>query len=87
MATASACPYGSDNQFGPRVNVACRLFDFTLLFEDAFFGVLPAALFLLLVASRMQYLRTAPVKLVSYKLAIYKLVRWSHIFRVSNSLD
>lgn len=75
MATASACPFGSDNRFGPRVNVACRLFDFTLLFEDAFFSVLPAALFLLLVASRLQYLRTAPIKLISYKLAIYKLVR------------
>lgn len=74
-ATASACPSGSDNQFGPRVNVACRLFDFTLLFVDAFFGVLPAALFLLLVGSRLQYLRTAPVKLISYRLAIYKLVR------------
>uniref|UniRef100_A0A093VBK4 Metal resistance protein YCF1 n=1 Tax=Talaromyces marneffei PM1 TaxID=1077442 RepID=A0A093VBK4_TALMA len=72
-AAASTCPFGSDNQFGPRVNVACRLFDFTLLFEDAFFGILPAALFLLLLASRLQYLRTAPVKLASYKLAVYKL--------------
>jgi hypothetical protein len=31
------CPAGSDDGFGPRVNIACRPFDFTPLFEDAFF--------------------------------------------------
>jgi hypothetical protein len=85
VVTALACPLDSDNQFGPRVNVACRLFDFTFLFEDAFFGVLPAALFLLLVASRLQYLRTAPIKLTSYKLAIYKLVR--RVLRAADSIN
>lgn len=85
VVTALACPFDSDNQFGPRVNVACRLFDFTLLFEDVFFGVLPAALFLLLVASRLQYLRTAPIKLTSYKLAIYKLVR--RVLRAADSIN
>ncbi|KAH8668572.1 ABC transporter [Xylariales sp. PMI_506] len=45
---AANCSPNSDNLFGPRVNTNCRDFDFTLLFEDAFFAVLPAALFLVL---------------------------------------
>lgn len=74
MATTSGCLLDSDNQFGPRVNIECRSFDFTLLFEDAFFTVLPAAIFLLLLPPRLQFLRSSPVKLTSYRLAIYKLV-------------
>ncbi|KAL1981835.1 hypothetical protein VTN96DRAFT_2080 [Rasamsonia emersonii] len=73
MATTSGCLLDSDNQFGPRVNIECRSFDFTLLFEDAFFTVLPAAIFLLLLPPRLQFLRSSPVKLTSYRLAIYKL--------------
>jgi ATP-binding cassette, subfamily C (CFTR/MRP), member 1 len=68
------CPPGSDNQFGPRVDIHCRAFDFTLLFEDAFFIILPAVLFCLLVGPRLQYLRTRQIKVKSYRLAVYKLV-------------
>ncbi|OKL58596.1 hypothetical protein UA08_06381 [Talaromyces atroroseus] len=73
MAKASLCPPGSDNTFGPRVNSSCRAFDFTLLFEDAFFSVLPTSLFLIVVLPRLQFLRSAPVKLASYRLAVWKL--------------
>ncbi|CCF45895.1 ABC transporter [Colletotrichum higginsianum] len=43
MASNAICPPGSNNQFGPRINFGCRHFDFTLLFEDAIFHVLPSA--------------------------------------------
>ncbi|KAH8703765.1 putative multidrug resistance-associated protein [Talaromyces proteolyticus] len=62
-----------DDQFGPRVNIACRSFDFTLLFEDAFFIALPATLFLLLFPLRLRALRQSPVKVDSYRLATWKL--------------
>ncbi|KAK1478926.1 ABC transporter [Colletotrichum abscissum] len=43
MATNTSCPLGSDDQFGPRIDYNCRHFDFTLLFEDAIFHILPSA--------------------------------------------
>ncbi|KGO72305.1 ABC transporter, integral membrane type 1 [Penicillium expansum] len=47
-STAQAlCLSVADSAFGPRVNVACRNFDFTVYFEDLFFACLPTALFLL----------------------------------------
>lgn len=67
------CSPNGDNWFGPRVDVNCRDFDFTLLFEDAFFVILPAALFLLLLPWRLQTLRKTPVKMTSYRLATWKL--------------
>ncbi|KAJ5626822.1 ATP-binding cassette transporter [Penicillium herquei] len=70
---AMACPQNSDNKFGPRIDPNCRSFDFTLLFEDAWFSLLPAALFLLLIPPRLHVLWRAPTKLRSYRLAIVKL--------------
>lgn len=72
-----ACASDSDNVFGPRINPECRPFDFTLLFEDGFFGLLPAALFLVLVPHRLQVLRSFQVKLNSFRLALVKLVGYS----------
>jgi hypothetical protein len=69
-----SCPNGSDNQFGPRVLSQCRSFDFTLLFEDAIFALLPAALFLVLAAFRAPVLIRGPVKVTSHRLATWKLV-------------
>ncbi|KAF2480400.1 P-loop containing nucleoside triphosphate hydrolase protein [Neohortaea acidophila] len=43
------CPPGSDRSIGPRVNPACRAFDFTLAFEDVVLACVPAAVFLLTV--------------------------------------
>lgn len=76
METATlsgACPINADDQFGPRVDIACRAFDFTLLFEDAFFVTLPAALFLLLIPLRLPFLHNTPVKSTTYRLATWKL--------------
>ncbi|RAK99511.1 ABC transporter [Aspergillus ibericus CBS 121593] len=71
--SASSCPSNSENLFGPRVNSACRPFDFTLIFEDAFFSILPSTILLLLLLPRFEILRRASVKLNSIKLAVYKL--------------
>ncbi|EGZ74846.1 P-loop containing nucleoside triphosphate hydrolase protein [Neurospora tetrasperma FGSC 2509] len=77
-----ACLSGlkADRQFGPRVNAACREFDFTLLFEDGFFMLLPAVLFLLSVPWRFWSLWKSPVKLTSRRLAIGKLTLLSALF-------
>lgn len=69
-----SCPLDADNQFGPRIDVACRPFDFTLLFEDACFVGLPAVLFLLFLPWRLRMLWKTPVKMNSHRLATWKLV-------------
>lgn len=74
MSANEVCTAGADNQFGPRVAVSCREFDFTLLFEDAFFSALPAALFLILIGPSLRVLHSSPVKVTSHKLAVLKLV-------------
>ena len=70
----SVCPFGADNQYGPRIDINCRPFDFTLLFEDICFGCLPPSVFLLVVPAWLYSLRNRSVKVDSYKLAIPKLV-------------
>lgn len=75
MATNLCWSLQADNRFGPRVSIDCRAFDFTLLFEDIFFTSLPAAVFLLILPIRLWFLRHEPVKMISYKLAVYKLVK------------
>lgn len=71
---AGGCSPGDDAVFGPQVNADCRPFDFTLLFEDALFVALPAAVFLLLMPARLRSLRKETVKSQSYKLLTWKLV-------------
>jgi ATP-binding cassette subfamily C (CFTR/MRP) protein 1 len=63
-----------DRSFGPRVNAKSRSFDFTLTFEDAFFHLLPSALFLVLVPIWLLLSHGKPRKLRSHRLAITKLV-------------
>ncbi|KAJ6031645.1 multidrug resistance-associated protein [Penicillium herquei] len=70
----SSCPPNGDRVFAVRVDSDCRVFDFTLLFEDAIFSVVPASLFLLLVTPQILIWRRQPIKLSSYRLAIVKLV-------------
>ncbi|OAA36246.1 ABC transporter, transmembrane domain, type 1 [Metarhizium rileyi] len=41
-----SCIVGVDSSLGPRVDPACREFDFTLAFEDVVFVCVPAALFI-----------------------------------------
>ncbi|KXH61282.1 ABC transporter [Colletotrichum salicis] len=73
MATNNSCLLGSDNQFGPRIDYNCRNFDFTLLFEDAIFLIIPSVVFLLLIPLRIFSIARTPVKVATYKLALWKL--------------
>ncbi|KAF9878698.1 ABC multidrug transporter [Colletotrichum karsti] len=59
-----SCPTSSDQSFGPRVDPACRSFDFTLEFEDIFFACLPSALLVLLAPSRIVPLLRKPATFV-----------------------
>ncbi|KAJ3497293.1 hypothetical protein NLG97_g2019 [Lecanicillium saksenae] len=67
------CTAGADNRFGPRVDPSCRSFDFTLLFEDAIFTALPAAVFLLFVPVQIWRIAKTNIKTNSYTLATWKL--------------
>ncbi|KAK4443530.1 P-loop containing nucleoside triphosphate hydrolase protein [Podospora aff. communis PSN243] len=69
----AACPPGSDDVLGPRVDPACRDLDFTLFFEDVFFTALPAAAMLLLLPLQMRKLWNRPAINNSYRLALTKL--------------
>ncbi|KAL4939785.1 hypothetical protein BDV06DRAFT_230810 [Aspergillus oleicola] len=73
MATTGSC-WEADDTFGPRVSVDCRGFDFTLLFEDIFLTLLPAACFLFLIPFRLRSIQHATIKLNSYTLAVCKLL-------------
>ncbi|CEJ92591.1 hypothetical protein VHEMI08233 [[Torrubiella] hemipterigena] len=80
MSAAAGCPPGADNLLGPRVETACRPFDFTLLFEDTFFNVVPAVTFLLLLPLQLRQLLKAQTKLNSYALATWKLALLALLF-------
>ncbi|KAJ5752890.1 ABC transporter integral membrane type 1 [Penicillium odoratum] len=84
---SNICPINSDNQFKVRVSVDCREFDFTLLFEDTIFSILPSIAFLLWIIPRLEILRRSPVKSNSFKLAIYKLCPpvKKHLFTFKNN--
>lgn len=69
------CFSDSDHGLGPRVSSQCRGFDFTLNFEDAFFHLIPPALFLLLLPIWVFLNHKKPRKLCSHRLTIIKLVR------------
>lgn len=69
------CSLQADNSFGPVIARGCRDgFDFTLLFEQAIFGLVPAVAFLLVCPLRLKILvkrdvRTKPHIMRSAKLA------------------
>lgn len=82
----SECLPGSDRLLGPRADTSCRSFDFTLLFEDAFLGCLPAAVLLFLLPSHVLWLsRQRPVggQAYSFRLFACKILSIHH----SPSLD
>jgi ATP-binding cassette subfamily C (CFTR/MRP) protein 1 len=72
LISNSTCTKNIDNVFGPQVHGACRSFDFTLLFEDEISILLPAAVLLLMLPSRIQILGQSSVKLTTMKLAPIK---------------
>ncbi|KAK7753242.1 hypothetical protein SLS62_004761 [Diatrype stigma] len=70
----ATCLSTSDRVFGPRVDPACRAFDFTLLFEDIFFACLPTAVFFSLLPFHITLLAKSPaVCSVTSKLLLGKL--------------
>ncbi|KAI5358401.1 Putative AAA+ ATPase domain, ABC transporter type 1, transmembrane domain-containing protein [Septoria linicola] len=59
------CSLRADDRLGPVVGQGCHdNFDFTLLFEESFLSILPAALFLLLVPLRASHLRRQEAKVL-----------------------
>lgn len=72
------CPLEADNSFGPVTNPGCRDgFDFTLLFEQAIFGLVPAVAFLIISPVRLHILAKCDVRIQFNKLRSAKLVRTS----------
>ena len=70
------CRPGSDQVFGPRVDVSCRSFDFTLEFEDIVFACLPAAILLFVLPSKLLVLLRRPcISSLSSRLLVCKMVR------------
>lgn len=79
--SAPLCAPSADAAFGPVVDLACRDgFDFTLLFEQSVFVILPASLLLLAAPLRLARLAKLPVQVAGDKLRFAKLV--SLTFRV-----
>ncbi|KAK6427646.1 hypothetical protein LTR95_015955, partial [Oleoguttula sp. CCFEE 5521] len=75
-----ACSPEADHSLGPRVNTACRAFDFTLEFEDVVFGIVPAAIFLCcaVVNGAALIRRSKAAASRSWRLAV-KMVAWSAV--------
>ena len=70
------CRPGSDDVFGPRVDTACRPFDFTLLFEDVVLTCVPAAVLICVLPPYLVALLRQPCSGSSYgKLLVGKMVR------------
>ncbi|KAH8693924.1 ABC transporter [Talaromyces proteolyticus] len=68
------CTIAVQNEFGPSVDSSCYDgFDFTLLFEEAFFSIAPSVGFLLLLIPRMVYLHIERTKVRAGWLYIIKL--------------
>lgn len=67
--------YSNDNSFGPFLKTPGRqTFDFTLLFEETILSILPSALLLLLIPSRIGRLWRTPRKVTGSYLQSTKLV-------------
>ncbi|PYH89268.1 multidrug resistance-associated protein [Aspergillus ellipticus CBS 707.79] len=72
---ASGCSLEADNVFGPVVGHACRDgFDFTLLFEQSIFGLIPAVAFLFASPFRVRQLAKKDVRTLRNRMRTAKLV-------------
>lgn len=76
MNTSSTlCAPTADAAFGPVVDAACRDgFDFTLVFEQSIFVLLPAAMLILMAPLRLLQLRKSPIKVADQASRMIKLV-------------
>src|SRR5690625_2284926 len=74
-ASTPLCAPTADAAFGPAVAPGCRHgFDFTLVFEQSVFVLLPAALLLVAAPLRLARLAKAPVFVGAPRLRVSKLV-------------
>jgi hypothetical protein len=95
MNTSSTplCAPTADAAFGPVVDAACRDgFDFTLVFEQSVFVLLPAAMLVLMAPLRLLQLRKSPIKVADQASRMIKLVsrlttRDAHQNRISLPLS
>lgn len=67
------CISAADDLFGPQVH-GCRVFDFTLFFEQIILQAAPSAVLLLAVPPRIWFLRKQTLKSMRSKLTLLKLV-------------
>ncbi|KAJ5450830.1 ABC transporter integral membrane type 1 [Penicillium cf. griseofulvum] len=81
VSTARAvCLSVADAALGPRVNVACRNFDFTVYFEDLFFVCLPTALFLLGLPTSLWLLWNEPRRIKRSTRLLFKIAALVTLF-------
>lgn len=73
--TALASCWLADQEFGPRVQVRCREFDFTVTFEQSILSILPSALFIVLASIRIYVLIQKSPKVHGRYWQISKVVR------------
>ena len=74
-ASASACAPSADAAFGPVVSHECRDgFDFTIVFEQSIFVLLPSALLLLAAPWRLVHLGKARLKVAGQRFRSIKMV-------------
>lgn len=69
-----SCSFTEESTFGPVVLECRRDFDFTLLFEEIFFVLLPSCLFLIVTATRFFVICNEPFQVRRSALYTLKLV-------------
>ena len=72
------CP--EDDRFGPIVHDCRDNFDFTLLFEQAFFSIAPSSVFIVLATIRVAYLFRRPRIVWGSRFQAFKIVIGSFFF-------
>ncbi|OOO06299.1 ABC transporter transmembrane region [Aspergillus oryzae] len=83
------CSLQADNNFGPAIDPGCRDgFDFTLLFEQAILGLVPAVVFLLVCPLRLQILVKRDITaLVFAAIQLALLISWAKNTRPNTKLS
>ncbi|GAB7351131.1 hypothetical protein MBLNU459_g1589t2 [Dothideomycetes sp. NU459] len=69
---AALCPISADNVFGPIID-GCNHVDFTLLFEQTIFSILPSTLLLFVAPLRVSEILQKPVKVLKQRGVVRKL--------------
>lgn len=78
--SAPVCAPSADAAFGSIVNKNCRSgFDFTLVFEQSMFVLVPGCIMLLAVPFRIAVLQRRPQQVKPGKLRVAKLVSAPHL--------